>query len=86
VRVRPPPSAPINQGLTRKTVSRLATGADSRQRSVSKKATRGAPAAVDLWIEADTVEALALRRPLPDDALRIVAKGEKEDRNPEVTL
>jgi hypothetical protein len=37
------------------------------------------PAEVDRWLEADTSDALALQRPLPDDALRIVAKGEKED-------
>jgi hypothetical protein len=34
---------------------------------------------IDQWLEADTAEALGLRRPLPDYALRIVAKGEKED-------
>ena len=34
---------------------------------------------VDQWLEADTSEALALQRPLPDDALRIVAKGERAD-------
>jgi putative SOS response-associated peptidase YedK len=31
------------------------------------------------WLEADAPDALALQRPLPDNALRIVAKGEKED-------
>jgi putative SOS response-associated peptidase YedK len=36
------------------------------------------PAEVQLWLEADTPDALALQRPLPD-ALRIVASGEKED-------
>jgi putative SOS response-associated peptidase YedK len=36
----------------------------------------------DLWVEGETVEALKLQRPLPDDALRIVAKGEKEDAPP----
>ena len=38
-------------------------------------------AEVDLWLEADTGEALALEWPLPDDGLRIVA-GEREDRAP----
>ena len=38
------------------------------------------PAEVDLWLEADAPEALKLQRPLPDDLLRIVAKGEREDR------
>jgi putative SOS response-associated peptidase YedK len=37
------------------------------------------PADVDLWFAADAADALMLQRPLPDDALRIVAKGEKED-------
>ena len=37
------------------------------------------PDEFDRWLEADTLDALALQRPLADDALRIVAKGEKED-------
>jgi putative SOS response-associated peptidase YedK len=37
------------------------------------------PAEADRWLLAEPAEALALQRPLPDDALRIVAKGEKED-------
>jgi putative SOS response-associated peptidase YedK len=43
-------------------------------------------AAADRWLEADTPDALALQQPLPDDALRIVAKGEKEDRSPELQV
>jgi putative SOS response-associated peptidase YedK len=37
----------------------------------------------DQWLGADIGEALALQRPLPDKALSIVVKGEKEDRSPE---
>ena len=37
------------------------------------------PEEVDLWLEGETIEALKLQRPLPDEALRIVAQGEKED-------
>ncbi len=44
------------------------------------------PGEFDQWLEADTIDALALQRPLPDDVLRIVAKGEKEDRSPEFAL
>jgi putative SOS response-associated peptidase YedK len=36
-------------------------------------------AEVDLWLLADTPKALELQRPLPDDALRIVASSKKED-------
>jgi putative SOS response-associated peptidase YedK len=36
----------------------------------------------DLWLEGETVDALTLQRPLPDRALTIVARGEKEDAPP----
>jgi putative SOS response-associated peptidase YedK len=44
------------------------------------------PEEIEVWLEADIGDAVALQRPLPDDALRIVAKGEKEDKFPEVAL
>jgi putative SOS response-associated peptidase YedK len=34
----------------------------------------------DLWLEGQMPEALKLQRPLSDAALKIVAKGEKEDK------
>jgi len=37
------------------------------------------PAGVDRWLGAETPDALELQRPLPDQALRIVARGEKVD-------
>jgi putative SOS response-associated peptidase YedK len=37
------------------------------------------PAEVDRWLGAETPDALELQRPLPDEALRIVASGKKTD-------
>jgi putative SOS response-associated peptidase YedK len=38
-----------------------------------------AQAEVDRWLTTETPQALGLQVPLPVEALRIVAKGEKED-------
>jgi putative SOS response-associated peptidase YedK len=37
------------------------------------------PEEIDLWLGGELPEALKLQRPLPDELLRIVARGEKED-------
>lgn len=38
-----------------------------------------APEDIDIWMNADWSEAKELQRPLPDGALRVVARGEKQD-------
>jgi len=40
------------------------------------------PEEVEIWMTAPVEEALKLQRPLPDGALRIVARGVKEDPAP----
>ena len=45
-------------------------------------AIRATPEEANLWLSAGADDALALQRPLLDGALRIVAKGEKEDKAP----
>jgi putative SOS response-associated peptidase YedK len=40
----------------------------------------------DHWLEADTVEALALQRPLRDGALKIVARADRTGDAPEGLL
>jgi putative SOS response-associated peptidase YedK len=39
---------------------------------------------IDVWLRGPLQEALALQRPLPDDALRIVARGKKTDEPSEL--
>ena len=43
-------------------------------------------AEVDLWLSADMRSALKLQRPLPDDALQMVASGDKEDGHGDAAL
>jgi putative SOS response-associated peptidase YedK len=40
------------------------------------------PDEIEAWLAAPIMEALKLQRPLPDGALRIVARGSKEDGPP----
>ncbi len=37
----------------------------------------------DTWLTVPSVTAMALQKPLPDGALRVVASGEKSDRGPD---
>ena len=37
------------------------------------------PDEIEMWMSAAAPEALKLQRALPDDTLRVVARGEKED-------
>ena len=41
------------------------------------------PEEVDLWLSGETTQAVALQRPLPDEALQIVARGDRSDASHE---
>jgi putative SOS response-associated peptidase YedK len=78
--VRGPKSAPVEG--QHKLFGFLTTKANAVVAPIHPKAMPvilTTPGGFDRWLEADTLDALALQRSLPDDALRIVAEGEKED-------
>jgi putative SOS response-associated peptidase YedK len=63
----------------------LTTEANDVVRPVHAKAMPAiltTPEEIDAWLTAPTEEALRLQRPLPADALRVVATGAKEDAAP----
>ncbi len=81
--VRGPKSAPV--GGEHQLFGFLTTEANAVVAPIHPKAmpaTLRSQEEADRWLEADTPDALALQRPLPDDALKIIAKGEKEDAVP----
>ena len=60
----------------------LTTDANATVKPVHAKAMPAiltTPDEMDQWMTAPAAEALELQRPLPDDALHIVMRGEKED-------
>jgi putative SOS response-associated peptidase YedK len=60
----------------------LTTEANKVVRSIHPKAMPvilTEPDEIDLWMSTPAEEALKLQRPLPDNALMVVARGEKED-------
>ena len=82
--VRGPKSAPVDG--QHELFGFLTTEANALVAPIHPKAmpvTLTTPEEVELWLLADAAKALELQRPLPDDALRIVASGEKEDGPPE---
>jgi putative SOS response-associated peptidase YedK len=79
--VRGPKSGPID--VEHELFGFLTTEANAAVAPIHPKAMPvilTTPAEVDLWLAADAVKALELQRPLPDNALMIVASGEREDR------
>ncbi len=79
--VRGPKSAPVEG--EHELIGFLTTEANAIVAPIHPKAMPvilATPGEVDQWLKAETPEALELQRPLADDVLRIVAKGEREDR------
>jgi len=66
----------------------LTTDPNSEVRRIHPKAMPvilTTPAEVETWLTASPIDALALQRPLPDGALKIVARGDRTgDRPPEI--
>ncbi len=87
--VEPMPASPPTAGFVRPSRQRpndlfgfLTTEANTIMaliQSSAMPATLTTPAEVDRWRAAEAPDALALQRPLPDDALRDGARGDRSD-------
>jgi putative SOS response-associated peptidase YedK len=67
----------------------LTTGANAEVGAVHPKAMPvilTTPAEIEQWMTAPTEDALKMQRPLRDNALKIVARGAKEDKSSEERL
>ncbi len=62
--------------------SRAIMSSVARRAAKRQKWSMPVEAGKDVWLTASADEATALQRPAPNDALRIVATGEKSDRPP----
>ena len=78
--VRGPKSAPVEG--EHELFAFLTTEANATVAPVHPKAmpvVLSDPEAFEFWLKADATDALALQTPAPDDALRVVARGKRED-------
>ena len=80
---------PTNHGVRPDDGQRIYNGrSEAIQPNVAPVHSKAMPAILtteaecDAWLSAEPAEAMKLQRPAPDDALKIVATGEKEDPPP----